>query len=131
MGNSTGKVENIDSLGKQADKLMLETDSLRNAIVNNENALKKNISEKAAAEAALNTLLRKRFAEEKAVLSSVKRSASRKQASLKQTISFLERINKLYEEKQSRISEAKKKHTNLKKMLAMLERQAGELKSYA
>lgn len=117
--------KSLGSLEKKAEGLALELDVLRKKIVENESALSKKISEKIKAEDALNALLSKRFVEEKALLASIKAGAVKKQEHLKQRISSLESIAKVYEEKSARIDEAKKKHAALKKQLELIEKHAG------
>lgn len=113
------------SLDKKAAVLTVELNGLRKKIVENESILAKNIAEKIKVEDALNTMLSKSFEEEKALLASIKAGSQKKQENLKQRISSLESIAKVYEEKSARIDEAKRKHAALKRQLELIEKHAG------
>ncbi len=128
--SSKAKKATVGSLEKKAAELAAEISGIRKKVLRNESVLRKKIAEKSRAEASLNQLLRKRFTAEKAVLARVKRSAAKKQASLKQRISSLEKVNRIYDEKKARISEAKRKQSALKRQLNSLEKQAGVLGHY-
>ena len=116
----------IGYLDKQAEELSANITNIRLKISQNDSALGKKISEKIKTESKLNALLKARFSREKSRLSNIKSGSARKQASLKRKIAALEKINQVYNEKKSRISEAKKKQLVLKKQLELLEKQAGE-----
>ena len=119
------KKPTLNALEKRADELSAEVADVRKNILQNESLLRRKIAEKMRNEDKLKQLLKKRFAEKKSTLSRIKSTAAKKQARLKQKISSLERINKIYEDKRARIQESKKKYTELKNQLESLENQAG------
>ena len=129
--NASAKNDNLSSLDRKAVELEAEVLKSRKAILDNELVLRRKISEKISAEDQLGALLRKKFSDEQALLSRVKAEASRKQSDLKQKISSLERISRIYVEKKARIKNAKKRHSSLKRQLELLEKQAGDLGAYA
>jgi len=119
------QLPSVEGFEKKLDVLAGEISSARKKLSKNEASLKRKISAKAKAEDALRKLLRKKFSSEKSVLSRVKSSSAKKQASLKQKIVSLEKINQVYDEKKARIAEARRKQNALKRQLQLLEKQAG------
>ena len=105
--------------------LHLELMSVRQELEKTDSFLSKKIVEKIRLENFLNSLLSKNFSEEKALLSAIKASSAKKQADLRNEISSLEKINKVYEDKKARIDQAKKKQNALKQQLQLLEEKAG------
>lgn len=105
--------------------LSAELRKVRTQMLQNESALAKLIAEKIGVEDRLNRQLMRTISEEKSVLAMVKRGAARKQASLKEKIVSLKTINKVYEEKKSRIAEAKRRQAALKRQLQSLESKLG------
>jgi len=115
----------VGSLEKNSIEIAAEITAVRKKILQNEIALKAKIDAKISAEESLQRLLMKSFKDEKSLLSRIKLGTAKKQASLKQQILSLERINKVYDEKKARITDAKKRHAALKKQLEMVEKKSG------
>ncbi len=128
---SPGKTASVSSLDMKTKELAGKIKTTRNSILKNEAALKAKILEKNRAEANLNRLLKASFSREKAKLARIKSGSARKQTSLKQRISSLERINKIYAEKKDKVTNARKKQASLKRQLKSLEKSAGVLGKYA
>ena len=125
MGKSKKKKLTVNSLAKKAEELASEISNVRKEISQNESAIRTKISQKNREVEKLRLTLRKNFSSEKAILSRVKSSSARRQASLKQRAAALERVNKIHDEKKARISKAKSKQTALKNQLKRLESQVG------
>ncbi len=119
------KKPDATDLEGRAALLSTELKKVRVQMLQNESALAKLIAAKIGAENKLNSQLKRTISEEKSVLSMVKRSASRKQARLKEKIVSLKTINEVYEEKKSRIAEAKRRQAALKRQLQSLESKVG------
>ena len=115
----------LGDLDRKVGAIHAELNIARSAFEKNEAALSKKLDEKIRLENTLNALLRKNFAAEKELLSSVKKGSAKKQEGLKKEIASLEKITLVYEEKKARIDEARKKQASLKKQLMLLEHQAG------
>ncbi len=128
---SPEKKASVSLLDMKTKELAGKIKSTRNSILKNEAALKAKILEKNRAEANLNRLLKASFLREKAKLAMVKSGSARKQTSLRQRISSLERINKIYEEKKGKITNARKKQASLKRQLESLEKNVGVLGKHA
>ena len=128
---SPGKKASVSSLDMKTKELAGKIKGTRNTILKNEAALRAKILEKNRAEASLNRLLKVSFSREKARLARIKSGSARKQASLKQRVSSLEGINRIYEEKKGKITNARKKQLSLKRQLELLEKNVGVLGKHA
>lgn len=115
----------LGSLDRKAASVYSELMLARSAFEKSEALMSKKIAEKAGLEAELNSLLRKNFAAEKAILASIKKDSAKREAGLRTQIASLEKVTKVYEEKKARIDQARKKQAALKKQLMLLEQQAG------
>ncbi len=121
-----GKPEKtVPSMDKKAASLAAELTNARKQILRNESVLAQKIGEKMAAEDQLNRMLRQNFSQEKALLAAVKKSNEKKEETLRKKIASLQTINKVFEQKKARISEAKKRQAALKKQLRLLESKTG------
>lgn len=124
------RLENLEALAGEAEKIIAELAITRPAIFENERVERKKIEEKILLEDELAEVLKGNFAEERAFLASVKKTEERKEEILKEKISALERIMAIYKEKKSKLTEQKKRKTLLEKELRTLSEQKKELSSY-
>lgn len=119
---SKKKPKSMASLESKANRLVAELNAARMQISQNEASLAKKITQKTQTENELNRLLMRNLSHERAILSAVKRGSAKKQENLKKKIASLQVIDKVYNEKRSRIAEARKRQAALKKQLRLLER---------
>ncbi|GEM_PF-3302687 len=120
-----------DSLTSQAEQLFGAVNAVRQQIFGNEQAIRARVKQKVALEDAFTLLLKKNFEEEKRFLSRIRGDAARKQAHLKEKILSLERVTKIYEEKQAKIKEAEKRKSALKRELEKLNKMRASWDAYA
>lgn len=130
-GKGNERAKGIAALAGTAEKIFAELATIRPKILESERIERKLIEEKVALEDELASVLRKDFAEEKSILAKIKKREEKKQESLEEKISSLERIITIYEEKKSRLADAKKRKSLLEKELKRLSTQKTELYSYA
>ena len=116
----------IAGLEKQSADLTANISQTRQGILDNESALKEELLKKAGLEDRLNSALKENFSNEKETLEKIMSSAEKEEADLKEKVSCLQRITKIYDEKKSSILETKKRQLFLKKQLEKLENQARE-----
>ncbi|MBN1941608.1 MAG: hypothetical protein JW772_05500 [Candidatus Diapherotrites archaeon] len=118
------------TLSGTAEANELETDSsdltsklneTRSKIFENEKRLRALIKKKSSTEDKLNTLLKKTYSNEKGKLERIKRKSAQEEADLKRRVDSLEKITRIYDEKRSRILEAKKRRAELRRQLARLD----------
>lgn len=121
----------IRGLEKQADQIAAEISNVRKSLIQNEAYVRKRIAKKINLDDELNRLLRQSFSKEKSALSRVRRKSQKKQSNLQERIKRLEKITAIYDQKKTRISDAKKRYQDLKKMLDRLEDETGVWDSYA
>ena len=121
----------VHVLEKEAASLESQIAGVRKNIFGNEKALRAKIEEKLRLDSELNALLRKSFADEKRFLAKVKGSAVKEEADLRERIASLERVNAVFEAKQAKVTEAKKREFALKRQLQELEKQAEVLGPHA
>lgn len=124
---TVAKQTGVNSLDFKIKELSSQITITRSQIMRNESVLGVRIFEKIKAEDSLGQILKASFLAEKQKLAALRSGTAKKQASLKQRISSLEKIEGIYEEKKAKIKAGKKKQVALKRQLDLLEKNAGAL----
>ncbi|MDD5148506.1 MAG: hypothetical protein PHH08_03510 [Candidatus ainarchaeum sp.] len=121
-----GFEKRIEKLEGNAKSLVEKIGKIRTLIEENESSLKQKIGEKTGLEDKINGLLQADFESEKSALEQILNSSKEAEFSLKEKAASLQRITRIYDEKKTRILEAKKRQAFLRKQLERLNLQARE-----